>query len=457
MKTNIKVKNPRKKVLTGGGAITFEPSNEQALRRLVLTCLLWEDGFYIDGITVAEKIQALIPKVKPDKVVEIAIKARIEQKLRHIPLFIAREMARHETHKGYVSNLLPLIIERADELSEFLSIYWKQGKCPISSQVKKGLASAFKKFDEYALSKYKKTGAISLKDVLFLCHAKPDNKAQEKLWKKLIDNKLETPDTWEVELSSSAGVNKKDSWERLLKENKLGALALIRNLRNMEQAGVDTNLISKGLLQAKVDRVLPFRFVAAANHAPRYESELEQLMFKCLENKDKIPGKTILVVDISGSMGATLSSKSENNRLDTACALAMLARESCEKIAIYATAGNDGTRIHATDIVAPRRGFALREAIKNKNLKLGGGGIFLSQVIDYIREKEKDADRVIILSDSQDCDVNSPPNKAKVFAKNNYLIDISCEQYGIAYDKFLQINGWSENVLDYIRLHENYS
>ena len=97
---------------------------------------------------------------KPDAELN-AIAAKM--KLRHMPLLIVREMARHEGHKALVSRLLPDVIKRADELSEFLAIYWKDGKTPISAQVKKGLARAFNKFGEYALAKYNRDGAVKLR------------------------------------------------------------------------------------------------------------------------------------------------------------------------------------------------------------------------------------------------------------------------------------------------------
>jgi hypothetical protein len=86
------------------------------------------------------------------------------------------------------------------------------------------------------------------------------------LYKRVVDRKLTTPDTWEVELSASG--DKLASWTRLLAEDKLGALALLRNLRNMMEAGVDDAAIRKALTALKPERVLPFRFIAAARYAP---------------------------------------------------------------------------------------------------------------------------------------------------------------------------------------------
>ena len=453
MKVNTKVK--KDPVYTHEGTPASHINVEQQLRRTVCSCLLWENTFYEDGISVAERIKSLVPKVKPLKVAQIAIEARNQWKLRHVPLLLVREMAKYKTHKIFVANTLSEIIQRPDELTEFLAIYWINGKQSLSAQVKKGLAKAFNKFDAYSLAKYNRNETVKLRDVLFLCHAKPIDAIQDTTWKKLINGTLESPDTWEVALST--GKNKKDTWERLIKEKKLGALALLRNLRNMESVNVNTSLIKQALLDMKTDRVLPFRFITAAAHAMHFESELEQSMMKCLKNRTKLPGKTILVIDVSGSMySGYISEYSELNRAKAACSLGILVRELCEDAHIYATAGNDGTRVHATQEVPARRGFALSDAIYKMTGPLHGGGIFLTPVTKWLKEKEKDADRIIVITDEQDCagpGTNAPSN-ANPFGKYNYLINVGTYKNGIGYDKWIHINGFSESILDFIQAYE---
>src|SRR5579863_515418 len=222
---------------THEGAPARSIPTELQLRRSVLACLLWESQFYEDGIEIAGRIAELVPKVAVEKVAALAVEGREKMKLRHAPLLLVREMARHATHRKFVAETLARIIQRADELAEFVAIYWKDGRVPLSSQVKKGLAAAFPKFDEYALAKYDRGGPVKLRDVLFLSHAKPRDAAQAGVWKKLIWGRLSAPDTWEVALSS--GADKREAWQRLLREQKLGALALLRNLRNMREAGVE--------------------------------------------------------------------------------------------------------------------------------------------------------------------------------------------------------------------------
>src|SRR5436853_1786568 len=377
-------------------------SNELQLRRSVLACLLWESQFYEDGVEIAGRIAELVPKVEPERVAVLAVEAREQMKLRHAPLLLVREMARHKTHRAPVSETLARVIQRADELAEFVAIYWKDGRVPLSGQVKKGLAAAFPKFDEYQLAKYDRGGPIKLRDVLFLCHAKPRDDAQAGVWKKLIWGRLITPDTCEVALSS--GADKREAWERLLREQKLGALALLRNLRNMREAGVNESLVLSALGSMSTTRVLPFRFLAAARYAPQWEEALEQAMLKCVAETEKLPGKSIVLVDVSGSMTAPLSRRSEMQRTDAAYGLAVLLREIAEKVAVYSF--SDGL-----EEVPARRGFALRDAIDKSQAH---SSTRLGKAVEQLNKKEN-YDRLIVITDEQAHDtVPAPQGKGYV-------------------------------------------
>jgi 60 kDa SS-A/Ro ribonucleoprotein len=176
---------------------------ELALRRLVFTCLLSEMDFTEDGVEIEGCIAELVPKVAAEKVAALAIEAREQLELRHASLLLVREMARYASHRRLVAETLARVIQRADELVEFVAIYWKDGRVPLSAQVKKGLAAAFRKFDEDQFAKYDCGGPINLRDVLFLSHAKPQNAAQASVWKKLVWGRLAKSDTSEVVLLAS--------------------------------------------------------------------------------------------------------------------------------------------------------------------------------------------------------------------------------------------------------------
>jgi len=301
--------------------------------------------------------------------------------------------------------------------------------------VKKGLAAAFPKFDAYALAKYDRGGPIKLRDVLFLAHAKPHDEAQAEVWKLLIADELTAPDTWEVALSS--GADKREAWERLLREQKLGALALLRNLRNMREAGVDESLVLAALGSMSTARMLPFRFLAAARYAPQWEEALEQAMLKCVAGQEKLPGKTIVLVDVSGSMTAALSHRSEMQRTDAAYGLAVLLREIAEKVAVFSFSD---TLVE----VPARRGFALRDAIdasqRHNSTRLG-------HAVDELNRKHG-YDRLIVITDEQAHDtVPAPKGKG-------YVINVASNKNGVGYGKWTHIDGWSESVVEYVRTLE---
>lgn len=435
---------------------------EEQLRRSVLACLLWENQFYEDGVEIGGRIRELVPKVKADAVAALAIEARDQMKLRHAPLLLVREMACHASHRALVADTLQHVIQRADELAEFVAIYWSDGRVPLSAQVKKGLAEAFTKFDGYQLAKYNRPGPVKLRDVLFLCHAKPRDLAQEVLWRELVEGRLPPPDTWEVALSAGPGTTeaKRDVFERLLRERKLGALAVLRNLRNMQQAGVSQKLVFAALEQMNTSRVLPFRFVAAARHAPQWEPQLEGAMFRCIADQEKLPGKTALVIDTSPSMWqARLSARSEMDRFEAAAGLAILVREVCEQVAIYAF----NEKAYA---VPARRGFALRDALAltKGGWSKGGLAVAMANADGY--------DRIIVLTDGQwhfsgeqdlraaaahkpaynlEATADAPVVSPAPLSKQAYMINVASYKNGVGYGKWTQIDGWSESVLQYVR------
>lgn len=468
----------KKPVRTHEGARAKQVNPELQLRRSVLACLLWERGFYESGETIAHRVEELVPQVDPDRVASLAVEARERMKIRHAPLLLVREMARHGTSKGWreakhkyqVADTLARIIQRADELAEFVSIYWRNGKQPLSAQVKKGLARAFPKFDAYQLAKWDRKGAeVRLRDVLFLCHAKPRDKYQEETWRKLAEGQLEPPDTWEVALSSGSG-DKKYEWERLLADGKLGAMAVLRNLRNFDRAGVDESLVKGALDGMRADRVLPFRFIAAARFAPHLEPQLEAAMMRGLGSKEGLGGTTVVLVDVSGSMSHPISAKSDMTRMDAACGLAMVLRELGEDVRVYSFS-------LGLEPIPNRRGFALRDAIVSSQDHMGtllGTAIRAiyadkgSEVRTSVRTgfgpfgggggtrdfsftgQGLDPDRLVVFTDEQSHDpVPDPMGTGK-----GYMINVASARNGVGYGAWHHVDGWSEAILDYIKEFE---
>jgi 60 kDa SS-A/Ro ribonucleoprotein len=160
-------------------------SPEGSIRSLVMKLRLPEDS-----AAIANRIAELVPRIAAEKVAAIAIETRRKIELRHAALLLVREMARHQTHRCLVAKTLDRVIQRADDLVDFVTIYWRNGREPLSAQVKKGLAAAFPRFGEFELANFDCSGPVKLRDVLFLSHAKPRDAAQASVWRKLIWGRL---------------------------------------------------------------------------------------------------------------------------------------------------------------------------------------------------------------------------------------------------------------------------
>lgn len=450
--------------LTHKGVMTERTSAEHQLERTIMTCMLWEKNFYEDGVDVVDRIKTLVPQIDTITVSTLALRARNDMNLRHVPLLVAREMARDPIHRKSVEKLLPEIIQRPDEITEFMAIYWKDGKEPIAKSVKKGLAAAFNKFSEYAFSKYNRDSLIRLRDVLFMVHAKPaDATAKftnthrlaksrteplsdgELLFQKIVDNNLEIANTWETRLS--AGEDKAETFRDLMANKKLGALAFLRNLRNMRESGITDGELRDYLKDLPVERVLPFRFIAAAKYAPHLEDVLEDSMFKCLEGKEHLEGEIYMMVDVSDSMNDLISEKSELTRMDAACGVAMMIQQISDKLKVYSFS-NDLKEVPS------RRGFALKDAIKQSQEHNSTQLAKAVRVLNESLSKDDENRKMIIITDEQyDGVYGGGLSGSKDFAAFDkvYVVNVAPYRYGVGLQKHVTtINGWSDAVVDYI-------
>ncbi len=420
------------KITTHEGATASHIGAIAQLERSVMSCLLWEDEFYESGQTIAQRIGELVRQVPAADAVRVAVQAKEEMGLRHMPLLLARELMRTKEGRAQAKELFPRVIVRPDDITEFLAIYWKNNKDePLAKQVKRWLGHSFRQFDEYRLAKYNGgQKAVKLRDAIRILRPKPSDAAQAELWRKLVKGELATPDTWEVELSK--GGDKKASWTRLLNQKKLGGLAMLRNVRNMTQADVKPKLIREGLQNIKAGKLLPINFIASARHNAQFESELEAKFYECFAERTKLAGETIILIDVSGSMDAKLSQKSEMTRMDVACALAMIGREMFKNLRIF-TFSN-----HCVEVPG-RRGFALRDAVIKSQAH---GGTMLGE---SLKELPK-CDRLIVITDEQSHDT--------VPQMKGYLINVASAKNGVGYGQWIHIDGWSDKVLDYIARYE---
>lgn len=438
-RTNRKTKADEVFTHEGGKAVAGLKPIEQ-LKRSVMACFLWEDTFYEDGVSIADRIRAAAVKCAPEEVAMLAVTARSVHNLRHAPLLLLDVLTRTGAGKpGLVSGAIENTIQRADELAEFMSIYvgkreWKDWS--LSGQTKKGLAAAFRKFDAYQIGKYDRGGKFRLRDVLFLSHAKPLNDEQKAVWEKLIANTLESPDTWEVALSG--GADKKETFERLLKEGKLGYMAVLRNLRNMAEAGCDVGLVNTAIRARKgAQRVLPFRYVAAVNAAPQFAKALGEAMLAGLEGMPDLGGRTVVCIDTSGSMSSPLSAKSQMKRVDAAATLASMVKGDVRLIQFGSTAKE----------IPFYRGLAGIDAIRSREGHCGHG-TNIGEAVTLANSLKPD--RLILITDEQSHDNVPAPTAGKA-----YTINTATYQNGIGYrNGWIHIDGFSEGVIKYIHASE---
>jgi hypothetical protein len=445
------------------GAPAVRITAEKELRRAVASCLLWEDQFYESGEDIATRISKLAEQVPPATLAALAIEAREVFKLRHVPLVLLTKLAKTGSGSSLVSETIARVIQRADELAELLAMYWKlnpgrNGKnAPLSAQMKLGLSQAFAKFDAYGLSKYDRENAIKLRDVAFLAHAKPSAKLSGSVLAKLVNKSffpeatksaefkvretygldgapgLEAADTWEVALSG--GADKRETFERLIRDGKLGYLALLRNLRNMADAGVDRKLVMDAIEARKgAERVLPFRFTAAARAAPSFEPSLDIALIASIDTAEQFDGETIILVDVSGSMDAKLSGKSDLTRADAAATLGAIFPGRCRVITF--------SESHVE--VPARKGMAGVDAILRSQRH---SGTYLGRAVEFANAKPHD--RLIVITDEQSADRVPTPK-----AKNAYMINVAGYRNAVGYGDWVRIDGFSENTLRFIREYE---
>lgn len=444
MKTNTRTNLSAR---THEGLAVRQPSVMAELRRTASACLLFEGTFYESGEDIAKRLHGLVQRAPLLDVLRLAQDLRHVHGLRHAPLWLLNAALDHKDRHQHGDALATVIANvcgsRGDMPGEMLALYWKGGKRPIAKVLRKGLARALQSFSSYSIQKYAPRGAIRLRDVLFLTHAKPRNADQEPWFKMLADDTLPAADTWEVALSG--GANKRETFGDMLREGKLGALAVLRNLRNMQESGVPRGVIADGLKRAVALSkfgVLPFQFVAAARVVPALEPDIEAAMLSGIRRLDtRLEGHTVVLVDVSGSMQDKLSEKSTLNRFDAAAAMAILLRGVCSDVSVF----DYNTSVQE---VPARHGFALRDALRPPS-----GGTYTGKAtkdaLNTLAARGRTVDRVIVITDEQGGyfggALPSLPSGTR-----GYVMNVGPYKNGIAWGSWVTISGFSENLVKFI-------
>src|SRR6187402_913332 len=207
MKFNLLSKT-RNTTVNHAGAKAFTLSPEMELYTAVVTWSL-NDSFYEKDETRMDRLRTLIGRCNPVFVGKLAVYTRTKMYMRSVPLILVTELAKLHSGDNLVARVTDGVIGRADEITELLACYELLNKRTgtkklnrLSKQLQKGLSTAFNRFDEYQFGKYNRDGAIKLRDALFLVHPKAKDELQQVLFNKIVNGNLETPYTWETELSA---------------------------------------------------------------------------------------------------------------------------------------------------------------------------------------------------------------------------------------------------------------
>jgi hypothetical protein len=333
------------------------------------------------------------------------------------------------------------VLQRADEPGEMVA-YWvsKYGK-NLPKPVKRGIADAIQRlYTERSLLKYdSKSDGYRFGDVLELVHASPDPaKAwQGELFRYAIDERhnrdrvpelqmllarkvlMQTPlaerravlladggperlasagMTWEALAGWLQGPMDAKAWEAVIPS--MGIFALIRNLRNFDEAGVSDVVAAQ--VAAKISdpavvassRLFPFRFWAAykATSSLRWAHALEQALGHSLANVPALPGKTLILVDRSPSMFPgyhySTANRSDITLAEQAAVFGAALALRAEKPTLVEFGGTSKT------VTVPKGGSVLR-------LIEGFGQIDGTDIPSAIKQHSGWNDRIVIVTDEQ--------------------------------------------------------
>lgn len=200
--------------------------------------------------------------------------------------------------------------------------------------------------------------------------------------------------TWEALAGWLQGPMDAAAWEAVIPS--MGAMALVRNLRNFDEAGVGDE-VAAGVAARISDpaavaasRQFPFRYLAAYQHAPslRWAYPLEQALGHSLGNVPALPGRTLVLVDRSGSMWSPLSDRSQLNRADAAAVFgaALALRAADADLVEFGT---------SSAAVPYRRGESVLKILERFG-NLGG-----TDTVRAVRRHYRGHGRVLIVTDEQ--------------------------------------------------------
>lgn len=452
------------KTTNKSGHAAYGMTSKSKLVTQVLTSFFNEDKFYSDNSAEMQETIKEVIKQDAEFVSKLAVYARRVFNMRSVSHVLTAYLAHESEGKQYVKETVRGVSLRGDDVTEIMSFYLATFGKPIPNSLKKGINDVLTGFDEYDLAKYKGDNkAVKMRDLICLCRPAPKNAEQSELFKKCLENRLETPLTWETELSANG--NNAKTWEKLINSGKVGYMALLRNLRNIIKANPSNIQQVYNIIQdperVRKSKQLPFRFLSAYKSVKDISGSkvldvLENAVDASIENLPKINGTTVISVDVSGSMRSEISAKSDIECSEIALMLAYIANRICGNSYIYAFDNN------VYKLTMSSRAGILQAV---ESTLIHGGGTNMSLPFRLMISEKINADRIIILSDNMNNSGlwgNSPTQHyadeyRRISGNDIWVHGIDLQGYGTQQFHGRKTNiiaGWSEKVLDFILLAE---
>jgi hypothetical protein len=300
------------------GGRAFTQTAKLELVSVLLTTFL-EDEFYRTEKQTTEKIRELITKVgDPRFVAKAALYARNTYGMRSVSHLVAGELAKSVKGASWTKRFYAHVVRRPDDVMETLGYYLAVYGRPVPNSLKKGLGAALARFDEHQVAKYRREhGAFKMVDAVNLVRPKATAALS-----KLVRGELAPAQTWETRLTQAGdgetaeqvAAAKSQAWGELVRERKLGYLALLRNVRNiLTHAPEVVDELCQQLANERAVRkslVFPFQFLSAVevlkqgnlSGANRVMDALNEAIDHSLANVPKLGGNTLVALDSSGSM-----------------------------------------------------------------------------------------------------------------------------------------------------------
>lgn len=270
-----------------------------------------------DGKTTTEVFEEAIDAALDydfEETLKMAVTLRHEYYMRLNPQIIMVRASIHpkrqewtKANPGKFAEYQKQVLARADEPMSQLAYYlWLNdgNKNKIPSILKRSLASKLSDLTRFDVNKYK-NAEIGMINAVRLTHAHSD--VLDELMKtgtvEVEDNEV----TWEQK--RSAGM----SWEEIYKTTSLGHMALLRNIRNFFSEVTYDALCRAYLLKlkkgVKTGKQFPYRYYSAYKQLENAEinykgwvlDALEECIDISIKEMPKLPGKTVILSDNSGS------------------------------------------------------------------------------------------------------------------------------------------------------------